>query len=330
MAGAVPKPKAGAERVEDLVALVMAGTLRIPQFQRPLEWSAADVVTLLESIYLGYPVGSLLFHRRAAEAQVAAVGPVKVAAPELSSARWVVDGQQRLIALAASLRRPEPIPSTPDDAFVVYFDPTTRSFQSPPETGEIPTTWVPGPLLLDASRLMEWLFQWPHAHERTLREAVIQAGAELRESTIPTYTVETDDVDVLRAIYHRINRHGNHLEWHEVHDALYGSRPGRAQPSTLTELADALADVGIGRPSEHDQLLRCLFAFEGHERDDLALHEGTIAAALPTLRRVLGFLRSYAGIPHLRLLPSFASLPILTRLFRLHPEPNPRTLDLLR
>src|SRR5690606_26648357 len=100
--------------------------------------------------------------------------------------------------------------------------------------------------------------------------------------------------------------------------------------STLTELADALADVGIGRPSEHDELLRCLFAFEGHDRDNLALHEGTIPAALPTLRRVLGFLRSSAGIPHLRLLPSFASLPILTRLIRLHPEPNPRTLELLR
>jgi uncharacterized protein with ParB-like and HNH nuclease domain len=98
VAEVMPKPKASAESVADLVALVMSGHVRIPVFQRGFKWGAADVVALFESIYLGYPVGSLLFHRGPAQARMIEVGPIKVRAPETSGALWVVDGQQRLAA----------------------------------------------------------------------------------------------------------------------------------------------------------------------------------------------------------------------------------------
>jgi hypothetical protein len=335
----MPKPKASAESVADLVALVMSGHVRIPVFQRGFKWGAADVVALFESIYLGYPVGSLLFHRGPAQARMIEVGPIKVRAPETSGALWVVDGQQRLAALSASLARPEPIPTAPTDPFVVYFDPTTRTFSAPPPDGEIPATWVPVPQLLDPSKLTEWVFNWPHGRDQALRRAVFEAGARIREYTIPAYTVETEDEGVLREIFHRVNKYGKRLDWQEVHDALLGARAGPIHPSTLDELADELVTVGIGRPHEQDQLLRCLVAFEGldvtrsfdeHYRNEPEFLAGTAGAALPTLRRVFDFLSSQAGIIHLRLLPRSAPLTVLTRFFRLHPEPSTRSLQLLR
>lgn len=334
----LPKPTATAARVEDLVALVMAGQIRIPVFQRGLVWSTQDVIALFESIYLGYPVGSLLFCRRAARAQRVTLGPLEIHAPESDAALWVVDGQQRLVTLAASFKRPKPVPVTPDDPFVVYFDAEKREFCSPPDDGKIPDTWAPVSELLDSSALSEWILRWPKGRDPAMRKVIFDAGSRLREYTIPSYTVETDQDQVLQEIFLRINKYGKGRNWAEIHDALFASQHDSAPPLRLGELADALAPLGMGKPDDEDQLLRCLIAFEGLDvtrnpeqlrRANPGFLEGTAAAALPTLRRVLGFLQTDAGIPHLRMLPWSAPLTILTRLFRFHPEPSSRSRELL-
>src|SRR5688572_25044353 len=111
--------EAGAETVEELVERVRRGGVRVPSFQRPLKWDAADVVSLFESVYRGYPIGSILLQKGPAEPGLIKVGPLAVDAPGMQEALWVVDGQQRLTALAAGLSHPAPIPKTPDDPWVV-------------------------------------------------------------------------------------------------------------------------------------------------------------------------------------------------------------------
>ena len=100
-------------------------------------------MALFDSIYRGYPVGSLLLSRGKAEARRIDVGLLSISAPETESALWVVDGQQRITALAAALLRPVPIPTTPVDPWVVYFDARERVFQNPPHNGSINAAWAP-------------------------------------------------------------------------------------------------------------------------------------------------------------------------------------------
>ena len=107
------KPEARTEKVEDLVERVLRGVVRVPEFQRGLKWDADDVRDLFDSIHRGYPIGSLLFYKRPAAAARLEVGPLKIDAREISEAWWVVDGQQRLTALAGCLARPIPIPTEP-------------------------------------------------------------------------------------------------------------------------------------------------------------------------------------------------------------------------
>ena len=74
------------------------GRLRIPHFQRSLRWQREDVIDLFDSIVRGYPVGSLVLWRREASAETVQLGALRVAAPQLTDALWVIDGQQRILA----------------------------------------------------------------------------------------------------------------------------------------------------------------------------------------------------------------------------------------
>lgn len=132
------RPEARAETVEDLVRLAREGRVRVPEFQRGLNWSSTQVLDLFDSVYRGFPIGSLLLFRRRAEAASVRLGPLAVDAPEVPDAWWVVDGQQRLTALAASMARRHPLPSHPSDPYIVYFDPDRHSFHAPPKHGDVP------------------------------------------------------------------------------------------------------------------------------------------------------------------------------------------------
>src|ERR1041384_2207899 len=92
----VRRPEAKTDSVEDLVAAAMRGEVRIPVFQRGLEWQSNHVLDLFDSIYRGFPIGSLLLRRAPATAGTVRIGPVTVFGIETKSALWVVDGQQRL------------------------------------------------------------------------------------------------------------------------------------------------------------------------------------------------------------------------------------------
>jgi hypothetical protein len=316
--------------------MALGGVLRIPSFQRGLKWESSDVLEFLDSLYKGYPVGSLLFREADAPAGSLSFGPLSIPAPEISRALWVVDGQQRLTTLAAALGRPLPIPRTPVDPWVVYFDAKSRQFRQPDRSGEIPSTWVPAPHLLDASALSEWVFAWEHRENESLRAAVFDAGRKIREYKIPQYIVATDNEDVLREIFYRTNNTGKRLEWDEVHAALFGQKS--ESPSTLEELADTLAIMGMGRPKENDQLLPSMLAVqnldvtrsfdEHYRRAPDRLRFAVLEAAGP-IRGALSFLSRDAKIPHLRLLPRSSPLVVLSRFFAVHSQPNARTRTLL-
>lgn len=333
----LPSPMADTFSVERLIGYVRSGRIRIPPFQRGLKWTADDVVQLLDSMYRGYPVGALLFHKAAAPAATLTLGPLRIEAAETADAMHVVDGQQRIVSLAVTLGRPLPLPPPGADPYVVYFDPERQAFTQPPPDNQIPTTWAPLPALGDGSGVQDWLYTYPHRDDVPLRRRILDASTRLREYKLPAYIVEEATPDTLRDIFFRINKSGKSLSWEDVHSALYGRRDDTA-PSTLSELSDALASLGFGTPDEA-LLLRCLIAWCGldvtrtlaeHERRSPGFMAGATAEALPAIRQALDFLRRDALIPHLRLIPSSAVVPPLCRFFRLHPQAAPRDRALLR
>ena len=84
--------------VQLLVESIKRGQLALPDIQRPFVWQTAKVRDLFDSMYRGFPVGSLLFWETGAEKGTRQIG---VDTPQPVPNHLIVDGQQRLTSLFA-------------------------------------------------------------------------------------------------------------------------------------------------------------------------------------------------------------------------------------
>ena len=83
-----------------LIEEIRHGKIALPDIQRPFVWSAAQVRDLFDSMYRGYPVGTLMFWETGADAGVRQVGGGE---NDGVARLLIVDGQQRLTSLFAVL-----------------------------------------------------------------------------------------------------------------------------------------------------------------------------------------------------------------------------------
>lgn len=307
---------------------ITKGEIRIPTFQRPFAWKREDVKKLLDSVWRGYPVGALLFWEKHAPAGHVQVGPLEIDAPEASRASWVVDGQQRLTALAGSLLYPKRFDPSALDEFAWFFDLEAREFVSP-RAQPPPPQWVPVHALGSSVETLKWAKD----KQEALANIAFEVSKAMREYRLPLYIVSTVDEGVLREIFDRLNNSGKPLTAAQVFNALHGG--AGEEPNSLEALADQLSTLRFGRLDE-DLLLAVLFAIRGLDVTRAMLEqahdprlEGALADSEGALRRAIVFLRTHARIPHLSVLPYRLALQVLARFFALHPEPRSRTLELL-
>lgn len=329
------RPEARAFKIEDLMAEVRLGRVRIPSFQRPLSWGRKDASKLIDSLYRGYPVGTLLFWETTAQTSEMRFGSVNINAAERTDAWWVVDGQQRIVSLARVLLASE----ANSDAFALYFDLDRIEFVSPPSVSARsldPTRWLPMTEVLDS----EYLFQWLMAKSsinKVRRDRAFQLGKRIREYEIPAYIVRTDSEEILREVFSRVNSTGKRLEASQVFDALHGAR-SRSRPATITDIVTELEALGFGRVEEKTlyKLLRVLKGapvIQGGNDGPLRLTSNEAEQAYQqtaeAAKRVIQFLKEESGIPHYELLPYKQPVVTLGKFFSYHPSANARSRDLL-
>ncbi|MDR3688047.1 MAG: DUF262 domain-containing protein [Fimbriimonas sp.] len=108
--------------IETLLTWVKSGEIAIPEIQRPFVWDASKVRNLLDSLYLGYPVGYLIAWRNP---------NVKLKDGSSSSGkRILIDGQQRITALMAALLGQEVITKDYETTRIrIAFNPQEERFE---------------------------------------------------------------------------------------------------------------------------------------------------------------------------------------------------------
>lgn len=317
-------------KIEQLLDLVRRGHIRIPRFQRALRWTATDVERLFDSIYRGFPLGTLLFWQRPAEAQRLEIGPLTIDAPQVSDALWVVDGQQRITSLAAALLSVEI--DVADPRFDLSFDLVNEKFIRR-RAHEDRETRLPLRAAYDLQQVLAWLRE--RRLPDVLQDRAFRLADALRNYEVPAYVVTADDDRALREIFDRTNTFGKRMTRAEVFHALHTS--AGEQPSDLRALADEVNGTGFGQLDDNT-LLFCVLGVRDHDvlRDFHAEFEEDedLAEVFETARlaivRTIAFLREDAAVPHFDVVPYQHLTVGLTRFFALHPEPTDWDRVLLR
>lgn len=314
------RPEARGFRVEDLLTMARVGKLRVPSFQRPLRWRSKQVIDLFDSIGRGFPVGELLLARRHAAPGTVSFGPVSFEVPEQPAAYWVVDGQQRITALVATLLRMEVAPKR--DIWAIWYDVLNERFEWLRNHGDT-AAWIPVNAFSDSKKQLKWLNNWPYGEgNEELADRIYEIGRSIREYEIPSYIVEGVDEPTLRLIFTRVNTGGVEMKESEIFNALYeheGEKP-------LTAAVARLADTGFGLLGE-DLFLRCVRTMVGVKPKTLNPNElpaDSIRRTEMALRRAIGIIMSEANIPLFKLMPYRLPLYVLTAFFDRYAEYNSR------
>lgn len=319
----IPRPpEARGFRVEQLLLEAASGRLRVPAFQRPLRWRTRNVVEFFDSIRRGFPVGELLFSRAPAKAATVHYGSLEVDSPEQHSALWVVDGQQRIVALAATMLRTEQVPR--GDRWSIWYDLEAEQFVRLSKR-EAPEGWIPLNVLADSVKLMRWIRAWPYAQEHdVLVQRAFELGKAVREFEIPAYVVEGVSESVLRLIFTRVNTGGVEMRESEVFEALYGKEGEKPIRSAVARLSE----TGFGCLDE-DLFLRCLRTLPDGLREgpDSLTNDpppDAIRRTEAALRRAIVAFKEAAGIPDWRLMPYRTPLIFLTAFYDRFPQDDAR------
>jgi hypothetical protein len=336
----LPKPpSAQSITVRKLIGRVHEGAIRVPPFQRPLRWRASDVVKLFDSILKGYPVGSLLFWKRAFGAdEHLLLGSATLRVPANPDGWYIVDGQQRVTALAASLLD---VDQGADPRWNIRYDPATDTFLSGPASPADLRVHVPLRTLGDLRRLGRWFRSAECGLPDELQTRVEEVQQRLLDYELPAYVVETDKVEALQGVFARLNSTGVRMRQDEVFRALLGHTDGvrSARSVDLAELQRAANVDDFGEPPR-TEVLKALLAMSGLDPSKRLEDVGENAVgklvpedeAVEAIRRTSAFLSAPvdaaepgAGIPAYAFIPYPVVFVILARWFHLFPEPDATT-----
>lgn len=89
--------------VGSLVSMIEDGELRLPEMQRRYVWTAPRVRDLLDSLYRGYPSGTVLVWKTDREMPTRGLAVEQETSP-FKGHKLLLDGQQRLTSLSAIVR----------------------------------------------------------------------------------------------------------------------------------------------------------------------------------------------------------------------------------
>ena len=311
--------------IRQLIEQINRGQIRIPAFQRGFVWDPDHVAYLMDSIYKGFPFGSLLFWRTREQLKAdRKLGPFELKEPEADyPIDYVLDGQQRVTALFGTFQT-ELVPQNWDGWRQVYFDfeakpsPQEPQFQALTDNEANSERYFPLKVLFDT-------VEFRRATEGMTQERlriVDEMQTRFREAQIPVQLSVLDNKAAVAIIFERINRQGVPLDTLQLLSAWTWSEDFQLQ-TEFDALKDELGPFGFHEVGEDTNLLlRCCSAVvvgDASPEALMALTGEQIRAAFTSivngLRGCIDFLRTNLLVQALWNLPYSTALVPLTVYF---------------
>ncbi len=244
--------------IRDILHKVSSGIIRIPTFQRGFVWDAETIAFFMDSIYKGYPVGTLQLWRTHTQLETEKkLGPFTIfSRDDQFPIDYVLDGQQRITSIFGVFQTDIPISEDEENPFNIYFDLKAdvniqdSQFLSL-ESGEVnPVRHFPLNCLFDTVKYRQATSELPDEDVNTID--LLQSI--FKEVKIPYQTLETEDNGKVAIVFERINRKGIPLDMYQLLSAWTWSQDFTLQ-TKFEELADELKPYGFEDVGENINLL---------------------------------------------------------------------------
>ncbi|NVZ13707.1 MULTISPECIES: DUF262 domain-containing protein [unclassified Pseudomonas] len=330
------EPKPEVYRLEELAMLVKSGDIKLPKFQRSFVWRRGDMLKLLDSIYKGYPVGSLLLwnssQRLKSERDIAGLKVDEDSTIYPTS--YLLDGQQRLTTICGALYWDG---GTSSSMWNIHFDLETEEFVHPKNQDS--TSTYPLNQLLETHKFIKQCMKFAH-HEKQL---IYTERAERLLRTIKDYkiaVVKIGDMSIeqVAPIFERINSTGRKLTIVDLMMAATWSN-GFDLSSEIQKIQGVCVDIGFSGLSEQ-VILRSIAASAdfGVNKDDIqrlrTLSPDQLSAAANTCNAAIfksvSWLTNELLIRDANYLPYGLFFTYLVEFFRCNPNPSEQLLGELK
>lgn len=242
-------------RLASLLSDVARGNIKIPVFQREYVWNDEQIMSLLDSIYHGYPVGSLLlWSTKESLTHERNVGGFELPkTPEDYPVNYVLDGQQRLTTLYGVFNS-DTVTADVELAnrFNVSFVPETEQFVH--HASVDPAKSINLRVILDTTRLLPELGRFSDP----MKTKIATLTERFKDYEFPVVTIKDRTNQEVCRVFQRINSSGTSLSTLELLAAWTWSDQFDLR-SEIETLIDRLADRGYEQLDE-SLLMRCLAA----------------------------------------------------------------------
>lgn len=202
-------PQPTIERISSLTSRIQIGDIKIPKFQRGFIWKNQQVLTLLESIYEGYPIGSLLFwltnEKMKSEKDIG--GFDLPPTPDIYPRNYVLDGQQRLTSIYGVLNWQN---AKKVHIFNVYYNLKKKDFYH--YNNEDNVKAIPLSILFNTKKFLEFQNSISAFDDYdVLNFELITLYEIFKEYLIPVVTIKEKTVEDVSPVFERINSTGTQL-----------------------------------------------------------------------------------------------------------------------
>lgn len=256
-----------------LIDDIRMGRIALPDIQRPFVWKSSKVRDLFDSMYRGYPVGTLMLWETGADVGTRQIG---MGETDRASQLLIVDGQQRLTSLYAVMAGQEVLSSRFEPRKIrIAFRPSDETFEvtdaaigrNPEFISDITTLWTQG----YKSTIREFFRELKEARGedltdeyKDLLEERIDRVRDLRDFRFQIIELSASaDEEQVAEIFVRINSEGVQLNQADFILTLMSVHWEKGRRALEEFARDAISPTGSGASAKNpfvepspDQMLR--------------------------------------------------------------------------
>ncbi|HCA6661171.1 DUF262 domain-containing protein [Pseudomonas aeruginosa] len=204
--------------IRKLIDRISSGDIRIPAFQRNFVWEPDQVAFLLDSIYKGFPIGTVILWKTDTRLKAEKkMGYFTLPEPQKDyPVNYVLDGQQRLTSLFSVFQ--SDLEPDSKEWVDVYFDllaneSVQESMFIALDEGEVdPARHFPIKTLFDTVAYRKATSNFSDE----IAERLDDLQSRFKEYLVPNEVFESDDRNKVAIVFERINRAGTELNVFEL------------------------------------------------------------------------------------------------------------------